>query len=171
MQAYCEGDLRAFEELYQRCRSKVFGYLVKRTSSKTMAEEIFQSSFLKLHEMRARYQVGQPFLPWLFVITKSVWIDRLRKDASEARKMESFKNETPSEFSETQVEESSHKLKEAIEHLPLKQQELLRLRYEEGLSFEEIGRNYKMNESAVRQSISRLTRKLKELVKGSHHEN
>jgi len=171
MQAYSEGDLRAFEELYQRCRGKVFGYLVKRTSSKAMAEEIFQTSFLKLHEMRGRYQVGQPFLPWLFVITKSVWIDRLRKDASEARKLESFGSETQLTSSKVPEEESSNELKEAIEHLPQKQQELLRLRYEEGLSFEEIGRTYKMNESAVRQSISRLTRKLKELVKGTNHEN
>ncbi len=171
MQAYSEGDLRAFEELYQRCRSKVFGYLVKRTSSKTMAEEIFQSSFLKLHEMRDRYQVGQPFLPWLFVITKSVWIDRLRKDASESRKIENFGNETELATPEPSDDESSIELKEAIEQLPRKQQELLRLRYEEGLSFEEIGRSYKMNESAVRQSISRLTRKLKGLIKGTNHEN
>lgn len=163
MTAYSEGDPSAFEELYQRCQSRVFGYLVKRCSSKEMAEEIFQATFLKLHELRGRYRPEQPFMPWLFLISKSVWIDRLRKEKAESRKLEEYSQTATS----THSEEKAHELDEALASLSSEQRELIRLRYEEGFSFEEISQRIKVKEPALRQSLSRLTRKLKAAVKGS----
>lgn len=165
MKAYAEGDLSAFEELYKRHKGRVYGFLQKRCSSKQMADEVFQNTFLKLHELRFKYSSNEKFLPWLFLIARSVWIDRLRKDGSEQRKIEALSLQSEDSLP-PEVDEKTFSVNEAILKLPAKQKELLNMRYSEGLSFEEIGQKTKMHESAVRQAISRSVRKLKDSLKG-----
>lgn len=170
MKAYAEGDLAAFEELYKRHKGRVYSFLLKRCSSKQMADEVFQNTFLKLHELKSKYSYNEKFLPWLFIIARSVWIDRLRKEKSEQRKVEAYSREDFSANVAEELESQEFNVNAAILKLPAKQRELLNLRYSEGRSFEEIAQKEKMQESAVRQAISRAVRKLKDTLKGGSRE-
>lgn len=166
MSLYIQGDTRAFDVLYTRHKSKVYGYLVKRLSSKQSADEVFQSAFLKLHHSRQKYQLVEPFLPWFFAIIKNALFDHLRKVQSEARKIDAFHLESKGRTNE-EASQNLEKLEDGIGQLTKDQQKLIHQRYIEDLDFEEIAKQSNSSAVAVRQSVSRATKKLRSLLKGS----
>lgn len=166
MNLYIQGDIKAFDALYLRHKAMVFGYLVKKLPSKQQAEEVFQMAFLKLHQSRSQYNVGEAFLPWLFTIARNSLFDHLRKTRSEAQKIEAYGNER-STVSTNDNNLLEDRLEEGINQLSNDQKALITQRYVDGLDFEEIAKRSNSNPAAVRQSVSRVTRKLKSLLKGS----
>lgn len=167
MNLYIQGDVRAFDDLYLRHKGKVYGYLTKRLPAKQQADEVFQNTFLKLHQSRAQYFSGQPFLPWLFAIARNALFDHLRKGLSESKKISAMQ-EHLLVYPETQESSSeTGNLHEGLASLTEAQRELLNKRYIEGLDFEEIAKQANSSSAAMRQSVSRVTRKLKDLLKGS----
>lgn len=167
MSLYVQGDIRAFDELYSRHKAKVFGFLVKRLPSKQQADEVFQVAFLKLHQSRSQYINGEAFLPWLFTIARNSLFDHLRKTRSESQKINAFQEHEVNSQSSFENSSLTDQLEEGLAGLNEAQKHLLNQRYIEGLDFEEIAKRSNSNPAAVRQSVSRVTRKLKSLLKGS----
>ena len=166
MNLYIQGDMQAFDVLYSRHKAKVYGYLVKRLPSKELADEVFQSAFLKLHHARDKYQFGEPFLPWLFAIIKNTLFDHLRKIQSETRKLDAYEMKSEIQTSH-EGSQNLEKLEDGLSQLTKVERDLMHKRYVEGLDFEEIAQKSNSSAVAVRQAVSRVTRKLKSLVKGS----
>lgn len=79
MKAYQGGDSAAFDILFDRHKARVFGFLMKKLGRRFEAEEVFQSTFMKLHQSRRLYDPNFRFAPWLFTITQSVLKDHFRK--------------------------------------------------------------------------------------------
>ncbi len=52
MIAYREGDLSAFQTLYQRHKRRLMGYLITKLKDQNEAEDVFQTVFVKLHAGR-----------------------------------------------------------------------------------------------------------------------
>ena len=48
MLRYREGDITAFESLYERHRGPLFRYLFRQCSNRAQAEELFQDIWMKL---------------------------------------------------------------------------------------------------------------------------
>ena len=71
MQVYINGDIEAFQALYQRHKGRAMGYLNARLANQEEAEDVFQDVFTKLHRYRFKYEQDVPFLPWLFTIVKT----------------------------------------------------------------------------------------------------
>ena len=61
-------------------------------------------------------------------------------------------------------EERRRRLREAVASLPDEHREVLRLRYGEGLSAKEVARRLDMTDVATRVLLSRLVRRLQELL-------
>ena len=143
MLAYADGDIEAFEALYQRHKNRIFGFLMKKLKNRTEAEEMFQSIFSKLHVARKTYRQDIPFLPWIFTIARNALIDHIRKrDAYQ-------KVVTTSEVAmETYAEQSSspspsHIEVEGLSSLTETQRQALEFRFSQGLTFAEIVRTFK----------------------------
>jgi RNA polymerase sigma factor (sigma-70 family) len=79
MRSYQDGDYVAFQALYSRHSSRVYGFLFSQIRNRVQTDDVFQATFLKLHQARHHYDPSFPFLPWLFTVTKSVMLDALRK--------------------------------------------------------------------------------------------
>lgn len=79
MKRYCEGDSRAFEELYAACAPKLLRYLVRLCGEMSTAEDLLQLSFLKVHRSRASYIEGAQPLPWMYTICHRTFLDEARK--------------------------------------------------------------------------------------------
>src|SRR4051812_44748289 len=71
MHAYSQGDEKAFDTLYQRYSAKVYGYLRSSLKDQTMADDVFQATFIKLHKTRDRFDGRCTFAAWLFTICRS----------------------------------------------------------------------------------------------------
>lgn len=67
MALYIGGDEVAFRALYGRYRKRVYGFLSKRVYDATAAEELCQTTLLKLHRSRGRYREGELFAAWVFL--------------------------------------------------------------------------------------------------------
>jgi len=83
MNLYQRGDIEAFNFLYDKYKSLVYGYLHKRVDKRTEVDEIFQDVFLRLHHSRSQYKSEFPFEPWLFAVLRNSLIDRYRKKRKE----------------------------------------------------------------------------------------
>ena len=75
MVLYQGGDIEAFNCLYDKYKSQVYGYLQKREEKRTEVDEIFQDVFLRLHRSRSRYKGEFPFEPWLFAVVRNSLVD------------------------------------------------------------------------------------------------
>jgi RNA polymerase sigma-70 factor (ECF subfamily) len=55
MEAYVNGNAAAFETLYERTSSRLFGYLLRLTRHHERAEDLLQTTFAKVHRARSSY--------------------------------------------------------------------------------------------------------------------
>lgn len=166
MLAYQSGEEIAFSELYVRYSSRVYGYIIDKVHDVTWADDAHQLTFLKLHKTRTQYDSKFPFVAWLFTICRSVVGDLLRqrvlRESRETLDIEVLENKVVPIMEEEKLSLEV----EGISTLPARDQEILRLRYQKDLDFEEIAQTLNLNSSSVRQIVSRAVRRLRSLGTG-----
>lgn len=79
MGRYCDGDARAFGELYGLIAGKILGYLVGLAGDRATAQDLLQVTFLKLHQAREHYVRGANPVPWIYTIAHRTFLDEARK--------------------------------------------------------------------------------------------
>lgn len=79
MGSYVEGDTQAFELLYRNLSPKLFGYLLRMTRQRELAEDLVQITFSKIHRARDSYLKGAPLLPWVLAIARRSYFDARRR--------------------------------------------------------------------------------------------
>jgi RNA polymerase sigma-70 factor, ECF subfamily len=79
MVRYADGDPRAFETLFLRYETRVYGYFLRRLRSESQAADLYQELFLRIHCARSRYDPTRPFAPWSFQIARRLLIDEFRR--------------------------------------------------------------------------------------------
>lgn len=172
MVAYKEGDLSAFQTLYNRHKGRLMGYLITKTKDQAEAEDVFQSVYLKLHKNRFKYREDIPFLPWIFTITRNTMIDHIRK-------RKTFKKHITLNTEYIISSAAGNKrgplsISGAISELSSlsdSQRQVLELRFNDGLSFKDIGKHMKITHSNARQIASRAVRALRNLMQVKETEN
>ncbi|MDY0222039.1 MAG: sigma-70 family RNA polymerase sigma factor [Desulfobacterium sp.] len=164
MVAYREGDLSAFQKLYKRHKGRLMGYLVTKLKDLDEAEDVFQSVFIKLHGSRFNYKENIPFLPWIFTITRNTMIDHIRKKRT-YKKHISVDTEYISSRAVGNISEplSIGAAISELSSLSDPQRQALELRFNDGLSFVDIGKQMKITHSNARQITSRAIRSLRDI--------
>ena len=61
MLAYAQGDVRAFDALYQRQRGMLYRFILRSVHDRAGADEVFQETWSRLIASRARYRVEAKF--------------------------------------------------------------------------------------------------------------
>ena len=140
-----EGDVQAFEAIYDRYRSLAFGLALRITARQGSAEEVTQDAFLSLWRSAADYDPARASLrAWLLSFVRHRGIDSLRSgkrhagnvvldDAIGAR-LEAA--ERTAELVEAR-DESSH-TRSLLSDLPPDQRNVIELAYFKGLTHTEI---------------------------------
>jgi RNA polymerase sigma-70 factor, ECF subfamily len=106
---HCAGDPTAFQELMQRFRAPVFGYLVRCGIDRSSAEDVFQEVFIKIHNAAASYAPDRPLKPWLFTIVVNTVRSHYRRERIRQLVLEPETSERPG------VEPPADELLEALE--------------------------------------------------------
>jgi RNA polymerase sigma-70 factor (ECF subfamily) len=78
MAAYQDGRLDGFEQLYAACAAPLRRYLAVLTRDASLADDLLQDAFLQVHRARHTYDRDQPVRPWLFAITRHVFLMHTR---------------------------------------------------------------------------------------------
>ena len=71
---------RAFEELVHRYERELFSYLRRYLGDATLAEDVFQATFLQLHLKAEQFEEGRKVRPWLYTIATNQAIDAQRRN-------------------------------------------------------------------------------------------
>lgn len=158
MRAYQQGDEQAFATLYRRHSPRVYGYLQSRLRERVFVDDVFQATFLKLHQARAQYDPSYPFVPWLFTVCRSAMVDGLR---SRGRSREEL-DPVAVEAAAAPAPEPEPELPD-LGALPPEQRSAVELRYRDDLPFEEIARRLQTSPANARQLVSRAVRRLRAL--------
>ncbi len=80
MEAYRQGDDRAFAVLVERYRIELFQFLYRFTNDAATADDLFQEAFLQVHLSADTFDTSRRFRPWLFTIAANKARDLLRKN-------------------------------------------------------------------------------------------
>ncbi len=147
---YIEGNNEAFNILLSRYEGKVFTYIMHFTRNREVTEDLFQDTFMRvITTLRSgRYTEQQKFAQWLMRIAHNQAIDFLRQSQGENTVSE---DETPTSlFNDMRIADTNNAEQQIMEQedlgqmdyiihqLPAAQQEIIRLRYYDDLSFKEI---------------------------------
>lgn len=79
MLAYAGGDADAFDALFGRYRIRLYRLLVRLCGDESLAEDLLQKTFLRVHEARRRYRPTGPFNSWIVSIAYNLWKDEIAR--------------------------------------------------------------------------------------------
>lgn len=150
--AYLSGNNKAFETLLMRHKNKIHRFIYMKVKSQDLTEDIFQETFVKIINTLklGNYNEEGKFLPWAMRIAHNLVIDHFRKSSKvrmvseSSSKSEDFSifsvlhsgdDNTLQAMSRTELETQ---MVELIDYLPDTQQEIIRMRIFQDLSFKDI---------------------------------
>lgn len=145
MEAFIDGDTRAFNRLYERLAPRVLSLLSALSGDRRLAEDLTQTTFLKIHRARDTYARGARVEPWVFAIARRTLLDERRRkkrkpeDLSADGTMPEPRNDEAPESSRLDPEQE-RKLYARMADLPDPQREALVLLKVQGLSIAEAAR-------------------------------
>lgn len=148
IKGFIEGNEALFEILLTRYKSKVFTTIYLIVKDRSVAEDLFQDTLIKVVSMirSGKYNEEGKFLPWVIRIARNLAIDYFRKMQRNPLQRESedydiFNSaQRAEESAEEEIirDENARYIKELIQQLPAKQREVLIMRSYADLSFKEI---------------------------------
>jgi RNA polymerase sigma-70 factor (ECF subfamily) len=145
---YKAGENRAFDALLNRHQQAVFNKIYFMVKDEDVANDVFQDTFIKAVNtiQEGRYNEQGKFLPWIMRIAHNLAIDTFRR----SRKMPLVRSTDEYDVFSTISTDEQHiedrlvegqihsDVMKLVDLLPAEQQEVVRLRVESGLSFQEI---------------------------------
>jgi RNA polymerase sigma-70 factor (ECF subfamily) len=174
VRAAVAGDADAYGRLYVRHLDAIYRYVRFRVGNAADAEDLTEQVFLKAWEAIAGYRArGVPFASWLYRIAHNVVVDHHRQRAPEAMAPVQEEGMAASDRRGTveQVIESGElaALAAAISRLPEEQQQVVVLRFIEGLSHAEVARIIDKSPGACRVIQHRALAALHRLLTETQH--
>jgi RNA polymerase sigma-70 factor (ECF subfamily) len=79
--AYRQGDRPSFAALVERYQRELFHFLVRFLGDRAAAEDVFQETFLQVHQSADQFDPQRRFRPWLFTIAANKARDLMRSQA------------------------------------------------------------------------------------------
>ena len=76
---YRAGETQAFDTLVRRYRNELFHFLIRFMGKRAAAEDVFQNTFLQVHQSLDTFDTERRFKPWLFTIAANKGRDYLRR--------------------------------------------------------------------------------------------
>ncbi len=160
--ALAKQNPKEYEKLYTKYSDKVFNYFWYRTGhDKPLSEDLMQETFLRAFQHLGRFNNrGYSYLTYLITIAHNVLVDHYRKPKSIP--FEAVED-IPFEITEDLERKSdAESLWRAIQYLPQSNRDKLLMKYQQNMSIKDIAVATGTTENAVKLSLSRTRKKLKE---------
>lgn len=164
-----KGDAQAFASLYDRYFERVYRYVYYRVREEAEAEDVTSEVFFRALRAMPRYEPRQPFLAWLYRIARNAVIDRARALRPRLSFDEALAHPDSGEHvldPDVQVLATDRRarLRAAIKHLTAEQQEVVVLRFIDGLTTDEVGKIMSKRAATVRGLQFRALQSLRKYI-------
>ena len=145
MLRYRDGDMAAFETLYEKHKGPLFRFLLRHTDNQQFAEDVFQEVWAKIIKSRNNYRSAAKFTTYMYRIARNSTIDHYRRSGRQPALLQEH-NEHATELAapgDDPVTAAEHRdlqrsLTTALNSLPEEQREVFLLREESGFTLAEI---------------------------------
>jgi RNA polymerase sigma-70 factor (ECF subfamily) len=154
------GNQGAFESLINIYTPRLFKVVRRMTGDTDEAEAILQETFWRIWKALPRYQEDRRFFPYLVTVATNLVRDAWRKerwllpDEYEAL-AEKLPDNLPTPETQIDAAEQLQALTEAVADLPPAYRAVIALRYDAGLSYEEVAAALGLPLNTVRTNLRR----------------
>jgi RNA polymerase sigma-70 factor (ECF subfamily) len=140
-------DPDLLDRLIEQYQHRLLRYLLHLTGNPAMAEDLFQETWVRVLERGNQYDGRHEFCTWLFAVARHLFIDSTRRKQhasldgmldDDDRPIAIPATGQPSAFDLTVQRELSEHVADGLTHLVAEYREALVLRFQEGLTLEEI---------------------------------
>jgi RNA polymerase sigma-70 factor (ECF subfamily) len=175
--AVSEGNLAAFEQLYDRHSPILYALLLRMLANPEDAQEVLQEAFVKAWNDASRYDPSRGSeLAWLISIARSRGIDRIRsrkvrgdreKDAARDNSIRSAAVDGMAAVESAVAGEEQRAVRAALAEIPEAQRQALELAYFDGLSQSEIAEKLGVPLGTIKTRMQLGMRKMRERLRES----
>jgi RNA polymerase sigma-70 factor, ECF subfamily len=153
---YQAGRLEAFDRMYAAIAGPLRRYLTALSRDAAEAQDLLQEAFLQIHRSRHTYDRDQPLLPWVFAISRHVYLMSLR--SARRRPLRGAENVEETELPvppEVDGLADRLELRAAVARIGPDRREAMLLHHVWGFRFREIAAIQGVTESAAKLRSSR----------------
>jgi RNA polymerase sigma-70 factor, ECF subfamily len=176
-------DPDLLDRLIEQYQHRLLRYLVYLTGRRELAEDLFQETWIRVLERGHQFNDKYAFSTWLFAVARNLAIDHMRRKQPASldglindRDRDKDKDAAPFDLPQTgrasafdltlQREQNEH-IAAGMQHLAAEYREALVLRFQEGMSLEEIASVARVPLGTVKSRIYRGLSALEPWLKGA----
>ena len=173
IRASLAGDRRAFETLYHKYQSQIYGTLAQRISDRDTIDDLMQDTFFRAYRSLHTFRGQAAFSTWLTQIALNVYRSHLR--SQQVRQNWVYQTEDPEVVHNVlrdlipgalpdQIVEKRERIQlvhKSIQNLPERYRKAMWLRYVMDWSYEEITQALRVPLGTVKTWLCRARRQLK----------
>ncbi|MFL6504030.1 MAG: RNA polymerase sigma factor [Candidatus Udaeobacter sp.] len=135
------GKREEFEEIVHRFEIPLLQYAQRVTGNREQARDVVQETFVKFQRNGALRREDEP-ATWLFTVCRNAALNLCRKERRmmyvDEGLIEACESEQPMPFDQLEKKEATGFLLRIVSTLPLRQQEVIQLKFQNDLSYQQI---------------------------------
>jgi RNA polymerase sigma-70 factor (ECF subfamily) len=130
-----------FEEIFNRFEIPLLQYARRITGDREQARDVVQETFVKFQRNGALRSESEP-ATWLFTVCRNAALNVCRKERRmtyvDEEVIEARESEQPMPFDQLEEKEATGFLLRIVGSLPLRQQEVIQLKFQNDLNYQQI---------------------------------
>jgi RNA polymerase sigma-70 factor (ECF subfamily) len=166
MARYQRGDFAAATALIYRLSPQMHRFFMVQFASRGDADDLLQETWMRIHEVRHTYRVGEPVLPWFYAIARHIRVDHYRKARRTVAREERLEQMPEVAAAPPAPSGGTPDLEALLAPLPQSQREVIEMLKVAGMSLEEVARATSSSVGSVKQKAHRAYAALRERLGG-----
>jgi len=164
-----QADTAAWDEIFQRNYDHIYSFVFCRTGDRSAAEDITADVFLEAWKgIRWFKYRGTPLISWLYRIAHNLVADHLRRRSrSRTQPLPEDHRQVPGAEDEVEKVALWQSVAAAMKRLTLEQQQVLVIRFIQGMSLSETGALLGKNENAIKALEFRALKSVRRILDGA----
>jgi RNA polymerase sigma-70 factor, ECF subfamily len=168
---YRKGDKTAIRTLIERFHDDLMRFLTRLVGERAGAEDVFQETFLQIHQAADTFDATRRFRPWLFTIAANKGRDFLRRrgrrrtldlsapvsgggdEGGATEYIDLMEVRIPAPDAGMESDEQSRQVQQALNELPVSLREILLLAYFQRLSYAQIAEDLEIPLGTVKSRL------------------
>jgi RNA polymerase sigma-70 factor (ECF subfamily) len=178
VQAFLDGDQRAFGELVRRYDNRLVNFVYRTVGDRERAQDLVQETFVRVYRHLERFDQTKKFSTWIYTIASNLAKNELRNRSRnplvlfQAIKQNWDADHRPLEWEDTQYKPDDlyrkrflkEKVEEAVAQLPEHHRIVFVLRELEGKTYEEISDITGVNLGTVKSRLNRARNNFAQII-------
>ena len=169
-------DPDLLDRLIEQYQHSLLRYLMYLAGRRELAEDLFQETWIRVLERGHQFNDKYTFSTWLFAVARNLAIDHMRRKqpasldglmSDEGSTFDVPATGQASAFDMSVQREQNEQISAGMEHLPAEYREALVLRFQEGMTLEEIANVACVPLGTVKSRIYRGLSALEPRLKGA----